>query len=156
MKLFTSIFLFALISVSAVFSQSAEIVEKTVLTEKLTYGTAAYFTAVAMGYISDDDSEEDAVDAWKKIGEQYSKPAIKAEISADDFINFENLAWLCYFTWNVPDSLMMKFFPSPRYAFKQLRNGGVISTSFDPKRIPTGREFLNVVTDCIDFYEVRN
>lgn len=44
MKLFTSIFLFALISVSAVFSQSAEIVEKTVSTEKLTYGTAAYFT----------------------------------------------------------------------------------------------------------------
>ena len=81
MKLFTSIFLFALISVSAVFSQSAEIVEKTVSTEKLTYGTAAYFTAVAMGYISDDDSEEDAVDAWKKIGEQYSKPAIEAEIS---------------------------------------------------------------------------
>ncbi len=155
MKFFTFVFLTAIFSVSAAFSQSAEIVEKTVSEEKLSYGTAAYFTAVALGYISDDDSEEDAVNAWKKIGEELSKPAIKEDVSAEDFITFENLAWLCYYTWEIPEGLMMHLFPSPRYAFKQLRNDGVIQSSFDPKRIPTGREFLNVITDCIDFYEVR-
>ncbi|MGN0729830.1 hypothetical protein [Treponema sp.] len=155
MKFFTSFFLLAFFSVAAIFSQSSQMMEKTVYMEKVSYGTAAYFTASALGWISDNATEQEALEAWKQKEVRPGIAGLGTEISADDPIDFEHLAWLCAFTWDIPESLMMKVFHSPRYAFKQLRACKIIPASFDPKRIPTGREFLNIITDCVDIYELK-
>lgn len=137
------------ILVSFAYSQSAEKVSEVVNTDEVRLGQAAYFSAVALGLCGDDAGEADAVDALKREG------ILKDTLRADDTLTVKCLAWLLVNTYKTDRGLFLRLFPTERYAFRELKTDGIIPMAYDPYRTLNGRETLALITDCINFYEVR-
>ncbi|MBQ0040086.1 MAG: hypothetical protein KBS64_06645 [Treponema sp.] len=149
MKKLLAFFVASAVSMS-LFAQSAGKISEIIATKKATYGQAAYLTAVAMGDIKDNASYEDALSVLKNKG------VVAKDIDAGDVLDMKQLSWICASAWNVEGSLMLKLCNSPRYTFRQMKADEVIDYSADPSDIPSGRNLLAVVTDCIARYQLKS
>lgn len=131
------------------FSQSADKVSELISEKQATYGEASYFCASALGLIKDSATYEESVVILMQNG------ILPGSIKGDDKITMQNLASMCASTWKVEGSFMLKLFNNSRYAFKHLKAEGIIPESYDPDKIPSGRDMLNMITACIENYEIR-
>lgn len=147
-KKFLALFISSALSIS-LFAQSADKVSEIIKTKEATYGQAAYLATSALGVIKNDSTYEDAFAYLKENG------VISADVSFSDPINMKDLAWICSYTWEIKGSLMLKFFNSPRYVFRQMKVDEVFAFSADPMDIPNGRNLLAVITDCIETYQIK-
>ncbi len=134
----------------AAFSQSAEKVAEMVKSENVTIGQAAYFSATALGLVKDDESEENSMAALKDVG------GLSDSADAGEFVTAKKVAEICSKTWVIKGSLMYSLLGTPRYAFRQMKADGVFPSSMDPDKKLSGREFLSIITDCIELYELKN
>ncbi|MCQ2241584.1 hypothetical protein [Treponema sp.] len=145
-KIFT-LLIAAVLSV-CVYAQSADKVSEIISTKEATYGQSAYLTASALGIVKNNATYEDALEILKDKG------VVSSSVKASDVINLRELSWLCAYTWKIEGSLMLKLFNTPRYTFRQMKADEVIADSADPMDVPSGRNLLAVITDCIGKYEV--
>ena len=135
-----------LLGISLCTAQSADKVTQVLESEKVTYGQASYFIATAAEKIQETETEEDAVKVMKAI--QFADQDIKAS----DYVTIEQLSWMLACTWKIEGGLMMKIFPGPRYACRQLKADGILNDFDDPDSIPDGHRFFNILTDCMNVY----
>ena len=130
------------------FAQSADVVTDILNTDEVTYGQVCYLSAIHQGFISEDASYEDAVSVL------YEKGQIKEDVGAYDSVVMANLAFIFAQIW--PSSrgglLYRLTNGSPRYAFKQFKNDGIISDDVDPNSYVTGNEALAILTTCMVEY----
>lgn len=151
MKKFFLIVAISLLLTSQAFSQSADRVTDIIKTETVTYGQATYLAGTSLGVIDDNDSYEVAVEKYKAAG------IIAEDISATDAIKLKHIAFILSKTWNVKPTLMNRIFKKqPRYALRSFQAVNIIDVANDPDKYCTGHEFLNIVTECAEFYEVRD
>ncbi len=136
----------ALFAAGTVTAQSADKVTRMIGSEQVTLGQFSYFSASALGLVDDSATDEQAFQALKDNG------YVKTKGSCDSPISLSQAAFICVKVWNIRGSLLLKLFPSPRYAFRQLQAEGIISTSADPSRKINGHEALNLLTSCMDAY----
>lgn len=133
---FTSLFVS-----SFIFAQSADFVTRMLDTDKATFGQVCYLCAVCQNLVSDNAKEVDAMNA---IFEQGILPD---EVQPGDLINYKQAAVIFSKVWNIKGGLLFRISNgSPRYAFKQLKNDGVILSNADPSMIPSGVDILNMYT----------
>lgn len=137
---------FFLIFAAGLNAQSADKMTEVLESEKVTLGQVSYFIATASGKIDEKESEEDAVKVMKAI--QFTD----AEVKSDEYVKVKDLAWMLASTWKIDGSLMLKLFPGPRYAFKQLKADGILNDFDDPDSFMDGHRFFNILTDCMAIY----
>lgn len=128
------------------FAQSADVVERLVSTEKVTYGQAAYMSAVSLGLVDDDATFEQA---FSKLREN---DTIKEGVSVNDVIPLSHLAFIVMRTWKIKPCMMYALFPSPHYALRSLKANSLVSSSADPKKYSSGHELLVIISECIDMF----
>lgn len=140
-KIFTVLFL--IIVSSALYAQSAEVVTEILGTKEATFGQVCYLSAVQQGFIEDDATYEDAINAL------YEKGQIPQIQYQDTIVPMANLAFIYAQMWHVKGGVFYRIFRgAPRYAFKQLKFDGVIAAGADPTSIPSGQDVLNIYTSC--------
>ncbi len=147
MKRIISILFISLFAV-VVFAQSAEKMDKILETEKVTFGQISYLSAVHQDLIEDDASFEDAVSALVFAGQ------LQEGTDPDAVIPLNKIASLYFKMWpSVKGGLMCRITKkAPRYAFKQLKEDGVISQNSDPGDYLSGFEALYTLSSCMSFY----
>lgn len=147
MKRFISI-MFSFLFAGLVFAQSAEMMDKILETEKVTFGQISYLSAVHQNLIEDDASFEDAVSALVFAGQ------LPEGTDVDAIIPLNKIASLYFKMWpSVKGGFMCRITnKSPRYAFKQLKEDGVISQNSDPGDYLSGFEALYTLSSCMSFY----
>nr|WP_318710718.1 hypothetical protein [uncultured Treponema sp.] len=133
----------------ALHAQSADKISEIISAKEASYGQAAYLAGCARGTVKVDSAYEEALAVLKENG------VVSSSVKASDSITMKELSWICSYGWKVEGSLMMKFFNSPRYTFRQMKADEVIGISVDPMNVPNGRELLAVITDCISKYQVK-
>lgn len=147
MKFMKKIFiiLISLFIGSFVFAQSADVVTDILQTEEVTYGQVCYLSASRQNLIKNSASYSDAVKALYNAGQ------IKTLYKSDDKITLEEIAFIFVKIWpGAKDSLMYNLSGgSPRYSCKYLKSLEIIDNSKDPKAKISGREALNILTDCM-------
>lgn len=137
------IFLVTFLLSSAVFAQSADVITEILDSSKVSYGQVCYLSAVSQGFISEDASYDDAINSLYDAGQ------ISDKYAESDEVSMSNLAQIFAKSWNVKGGIMYKITKgSARYAFKQLKTDGVISSTSDPSKKVSGFECLSVFTNC--------
>lgn len=137
------IFFAVLLAGISLYAQSASVVTDILSSEEITYGQAAYISAVSQKLINDDASLDDAVTALKNAGQ------ISENATGSDAINIQELSGIYTKMFNVDGGLFYRLTKgAPRYAFKYLKTEGLISASTDPSKVLTGSEALSLFTKC--------
>jgi|SRR5574344_979787 hypothetical protein len=127
-------------------AQSADKVTEMIKTDKATWGQVCYFTSTYLGLVSENATADESIQALTKAG------IIKSTPKADAPIPLNQIAYIYAKTWKIGGSLLLKLFPSPRYALKQLKADGLIPSSADPAKIYTGHQALDLFTSCMSKY----
>ena len=132
------------------FAQSADVITEILESDEATYGQVCYLSAIHQGFISEEATYEDAVNAL------LTRSQIPQDVGAYDSVYMANLAFIYVQIWpNIKGGLMFTLTKgSPRYAFKKLKNDGVIPENADPNQIVSGRDALNILTACMMEYGV--
>ena len=131
----------------ALYAQAADKVSEIISAREASYGQAA---CCARGTVKNEAEYEDALNVLKEKG------FADSSVNASDKITMKELAKVCSYTWKIEGSLMCKLVGSPRYIFRQMKADEVIDVSADPMGVPSGRNLLAVITDCIDRYQVKD
>lgn len=134
----------------ALYAQAADKVSEIISAREASYGQAAYLACCARGTVKNEAGYEDALNVLKENG------FADLSVNASDKITMKELAKVCSYTWKIEGSLMCKLVGSPRYIFRQMKADEVIDVSADPMGVPSGRNLLAVITDCIDRYQVKD
>ncbi len=129
--------------------QSADRITEILNSETVTYGQISYLAASYLGLISEDASNEDAVDAL------ISNNIVKAKHmeDAENAIPLDNLCYICCASWYIVDSINYNIFKNPYYAWKELKALKYIPTKYNKEKTLNGYEALNVITRCIEHHE---
>lgn len=142
MKKYVTLFL-ALFLMGAAYCQSADVVTEMLETPEVTFGQVCYLSAIHQGFVSDDATYDQAIDAL------YEKGQIPQNVDKSTNVVMANLAFIYAQMWNVQGGLLYRLTNgSPRYAFKQLKVDGIIPETADPKTVVSGLEALNMYTSC--------
>lgn len=135
--------LFVLFSFSSVYAQSSEVITKILNSDEATIGQICYLSAVYQGFVKEDASYAQAVQAL------YDKRQIPAKVFENEVVVMVNLAYIYSQMWNVKGGLMYRItHGSPRYAFKQMKADGIIPDNASPNSVVTGQTALNMFTAC--------
>lgn len=130
---------------TGLFAQSADIVTQIINAPEATYGQVCYLSAVHQNLVTDDASFKDAVSALYKAGQ------ISEEYDVNKAAKLEDIAAIYMKMW--PDEkagLMFRISNgSKRYAYKYLKDTGIILYSCDASQTVSGREALNILTACM-------
>lgn len=145
MKRFFIIFLLCIL-ISQINAQVAGRITQIINTDQVTYGQISYISAVATGLAQETDSYEKCFEILQSENIITGNHALKDPVSVKHFANI-----ICK-AWDVNNSVMYRFFKTPRYALKQLKAAGVIPDSYYPERILTGSEAMNIFTTCLETY----
>ena len=146
MKKFVSI-LFTMFLIFSIHAQSADVITQILEADNVTVGQVCYLSAVEQGLMSERDTFDNAVIALVENGQ------IKPGLHRDDVIPAVNIAFILSQMWEIKGGLMFKLTKgSPRYAFKQFKNDGVIKPDIEPGDYISGRDFLNIYNYCLDVY----
>lgn len=124
-----------------IYSQSAEFITELLGAEKVTYGQVSYLVAVHENLVSEKASYIDSMNAL------YQEKLLLDEILPSQFVNYKDLSYFFAKLWDVKGGLMFRISKgSPRYAFNQFKNDGIIPVNIDPHFYPSGRDVLNLFT----------
>lgn len=138
-----AIILILLFSTLSIYAQSSEVITDILNTEKVTFGQVCYLSAVQQDFVDDTATYAEAINAL------YRKGQIPSLVYEDTTIPMVNIAYIYAQMWEVKGGILYRIFRgAPRYAFKQLKADGVISSNVDPKAVISGMEALNLYTAC--------
>lgn len=139
------ILLVCLFCFSGVYAQSADVITQIINASEVTYGQVCYLSAVHQKLIKDNSSMKDAVSALYNAGQS------SEEYDANEPAKLNDIACIYMKMW--PDEKAGIMFRvtggSKRYAYKYLKDMGIILASSDATQYVTGREALNILTACM-------
>ena len=130
-------------------AQSADRIAAILNSETVTYGQISYLAASSLGLISDDASDEEAIDSL------IDNKIVKAKHMGkeDDAVPLANMCNICCATWYIVDSINYNIFKNPYYAWKQMRAFNYIPASYTGEKLLSGSEALTIITHCIEHHE---
>lgn len=149
MKKIITLILGSLILTCSLAAQSADRLTDVIKAEKVTFGQACYFFATATGKVDDNIAYDDSIKFFQDSG------TLRFLAKEDDEINLGTIAMLANKTFELKGSLFLSVTGSSRYAYRQMKADGVFKKNDDPSFVPDGHKFLAILTDCLDFYKVR-
>lgn len=142
MKKILAILAFLFIA-GTVYAQSNEVITEILNTEQVTLGQVCYLSAVYQGFVAEDASYEEAINA---LYEQKQIPSVGYET---DSVAMVNLSFIYAQMWNMKGGILYRLTNgSPRYAFKQMKSDGVIAEYIAPTKLVSGYEALSIFTTC--------
>lgn len=133
----------ALLLSTAAFAQSAEKITDILDTDTATFGQISYIAATYCGYITDDQSYEDAFNALAERGQ------VSASVKASDPASLKNVSYIFALATNLKGGVWYSIKPSGRYAMKELKALGLIPETTDPSRKISGRNALDLFSNCV-------
>jgi hypothetical protein len=142
-KLFLS-FAVILLGLSA-FAQSAEEISSILKAEKVNCGQASYLAATYTNSITESDNEAQAFDSMKNAG------CFSESSTATSQITLSQISYLYTKALGIKGGLFYTLFPSPRYAYKELKARGVLPTDADPSMSVSGRDCIDLFNSCLEF-----
>jgi len=135
--------LFVLFLAGTVYAQSADVITEILQSEEVTFGQVCYLSAVYQGFVEDDATYEEAINALYEVNQ------IPERYYESIAVPMANLAFIYAQMWDVKGGIMFKITKgSPRYAFRQLKFDGIIADNIEPAKIVSGWEALNIYTSC--------
>ena len=142
MKKLFIIFIGLFISFS-VYSQSADVITQILDKTEVTFGDVCYLSAVKQGFVGDDATYEEAINAV------YENEQISYLAGQDEIIPLIDITYLFSFMWDIKGGLMYRITKgAPRYVFKQFQADKIISYYAEPKQIVSGIEIMRMFTAC--------
>jgi len=138
-------FLFTFFLVVGVYAQSAEVITSILETDEVTYGQVCYLSAVRLQLIKDKASYDDAVNILIQTG------VIPEGVKSDEVINLQNVAYVFTKIWpEFRGGLMYRITQgAPRYAYKSLKDIGILNMKDDPFDKLSGFDVLNILSSCM-------
>lgn len=133
------IILLFILSGICLFAQSNEIIDDILTQEKLSCGNGAYLALTAGRLISDSATREDALIYLQNQGWINNQKEISDEMSLGEY----SLAVMK--TFRISGGLMYTFFPSARYASRELGYLGYISQDAGAYRKLSGSEAISII-----------
>ena len=142
MKKLFIIFIGLFISFS-VYSQSADVITQILDKTEVTFGDVCYLSAVKQGFVGDDATYEEAINAV------YENEQISYLAGKDEIIPLIDITYLFSFMWDIKGGLFYTITKgSPRYVFKQFQSDSVIGYDCEPKDCFSGMQLLRLFTSC--------
>lgn len=124
-----------------IYSQSAEFITELLDAKNVTYEQVSYLVAVHENLVSEKASYVDSMNAL------YQEKLLLEKVKPTEYINYKDLSYYFAKLWNVKGGLMFRISKgSPRYAFNQFKNDGIIPLKIDPCFYPSGIDVLNMYT----------
>ena len=137
--------LFTMFIFSGVFAQSADVITSILDTDKVTYGQVCYLSAVRQQIIDESDSYDDAIKALMEQG------IVSEKVRSSDVISLQEVSHIFTKIW--PDfkgGFMYRITGgAARYAFKSLKDVGILTTRDDPFNTVSGFDVLNILSSCM-------
>lgn len=129
------------------FAQSAEQISNILKSEKVNCGQASYLAATYTNSIAESDSESQAFDSMKKSG------CFSESLTATSDISLSQISYLYAKSLGIKGGLFYTLFPSPRYAYKELKARGVLPSDADPSMKVSGRDCIDLFNSCLEFVD---
>ncbi len=124
-------------------AQSSQKLTELIASKNATYGQVAYLCQVYSGQIDENADYEQAFNQFKESNK------IKNGVSINSSITLSELSFICTKLGNIKGGLFYTIFPSPRYAFRELKAKGILPQNADPDEKPSGRDVIAVFNGCI-------
>jgi len=150
----------AFICTAFAFSQSSEVMSEIIDSEKATCAQISYLPALYANKITEDDSSKSigVMPASKESSSptKESFEALKAEDffasddEADSAATVAKISYVYMKALGIKGGLFYTLFPSPRYAFKELKARGILPVETDPSMTISGRESLDLFSSCLE------
>ena len=125
------------------FPQSNHIIDQLLQEEKATHGKAAYLVFTAAGMMQEEGTADELErEAMKELEEAGLNPR---GAGSDDPISLGGYSYLIMRAFSLRGGLFYSFFPSPRYASRELGFKGYIRGDSGAYRSLTGREAIAII-----------
>lgn len=124
-------------------AQSSQKLTELIAAKNATYGQVAYLCQVYSGLIDENADYEQAFEQFKESNK------IKNGASVNTPITLSELSFICTKLGNIKGGLFYTIFPSPRYAFRELKAKGILPQNADPDEKPSGRDVVAVFNGYI-------
>lgn len=145
--------LFLMVFYNFISAQSADSVTELLNSRDVNLLQVSYFATVYLGLSTDEISYNDAV----TVLDEYIKfPKIKNSQNPRDALTYEELSYFCTRVWNIKGGMMYRITKSPRYALRELKSLGYVSSNIDPNILVPGRDALTIMTKCAEYAETKN
>ncbi len=134
---------FALIAAGA-FAQTAEVMDRVLETEALTFAQASRLLLGAAGALSPDSSDEDCYAFAQERGWVPDKASLSQEIRLDEFSR------LAMGAFGLRGGFLYRFFPGPHYAYRELVYKKLIQGRVDPAQKVSGVRAVRIIGRVLD------
>ena len=132
-------FILLFLASSALYSQSAKVLDRIISTEALTCGDACYLAGIMAGRVADDTTSKDAMEFFSYI------KALK-DAKVDDIIRYDVFATLVMDAGEVKDSIWYNLYKTPHYAFRYLKTEGLVSDATAPSGKVNPRDAIAIIS----------
>jgi hypothetical protein len=146
MKRKPAIVLILLLLALPAFTQTAAELEQVLDTGEIACDQTAYFTLASA--LENPPGEPLAAFNYAREQGWFPKNA-----EATEAINMGALSLLMTKAFDIPGSLMYRFFPNVRYAYREMTNRGFIRGRSYPKLKVSGENFLHILGRLIEYKE---
>lgn len=126
------------------FGQSAGKVSEMLEKQEATLGDLSYFSAVSQELAKEKTSTEECFKILKDKG------FFSESQKASDAATIGDVALVCSKTFGIEESLMYKIFKNKRYAYRQLKALGMLSSSSQESDCASGNDILALFSECIE------
>lgn len=134
---------FALITAFA-FGQTAEVLDRVLETEALTFAQASRLVMGAAGTMSPDLSDEDCFAAAQERGWVPSEADLSQEIRLDEYSHLSMAAF------GLRGGFLYRFFPGPRYGYREFVYKKLIQGRVDPSQKVSGVRAVRIIGRVLD------
>lgn len=129
-------------------AQSSEFMAVLLQQDSLTVGQAAYLVLVASENLGDDADEQRSFDLLESLG---WAPRNKL---ADSMVTMSEYAYMLMKAFNLKGGLFYSLFPSPRYAYRELRYKMIMQGPGDPAMAVDGSMAIRYLGRVFDLQGV--
>ncbi|MCR4742498.1 MAG: hypothetical protein K5866_06490 [Treponema sp.] len=142
--------LFILFLVGSAYGQSSKVISQILEEDEITFGQLCYLSTVYQGLADENVTFKDAINVL------YERGQIPYAAYETNGVALINLAFVYSQIWDIKGGMMYKItHGSPRYALRQLKSDGIIPARYDPHKMVSGSEALDIFTACSLKYQKR-
>ena len=134
---------------SLTFGQANDFIDKVLEGSGINGGEAAYMVLVASDNIGDDANATRAFELLEQL------KWVPEGLTIDKKINHAQYAYMLMKAFGVKGGIFYSMFPSPRYAYRELRHLVVIQGATDPEMPVTGSEAMRIIGRIFDVKGVK-
>ena len=150
----------ALLCTTLAFTQSSEILSEIIDSEKATCAQISYLPALYESQNQEDSGSAQlgtmSASKLEKASTAETFNLLKSESyfdsadEADSQATIARTAFVYMKALGIKGGLFYSLFPSPRYAFKELKAKGILPSETDPDMKLSGRESIDLFNQCLE------